>query len=83
MQRHEVGALPVIHAGKVVGIVTAKDLMLPEPMPGRRTVKPRHAAALALVGCYLMWKKQVVRPKFPAPFCESLMCLGCSTQPAS
>ena len=33
MQRHEVGALPVIHAGKVVGIVTAKDLMLPEPMP--------------------------------------------------
>lgn len=33
MQRHEAGALPVIHAGKVVGIVTAKDLMLPEPMP--------------------------------------------------
>lgn len=33
MQQHEVGALPVIHAGKVVGIVTAKDLMLPEPMP--------------------------------------------------
>jgi acetoin utilization protein AcuB len=33
MQRHEVGALPVIHAGKLVGIVTAKDLMLPEPMP--------------------------------------------------
>ena len=27
MQQHEVGALPVIHAGKLVGIVTAKDLV--------------------------------------------------------
>jgi hypothetical protein len=31
-------------------------------------VKLRHAAALALVGWYLMWKKQVVRPRFPALF---------------
>jgi len=38
---------------------------------------------LALVGWYLTRKKQVVRPKFPAPFYKSLMCLGCSTQPAS
>jgi acetoin utilization protein AcuB len=31
MQQHEVGALPVTHGGKIVGIVTAKDLMMPEP----------------------------------------------------
>jgi CBS domain-containing protein len=29
MQRHEVGALPVIHAGKVVGIVTARTSCCP------------------------------------------------------
>ena len=33
MRQHKVGALPVIHGGKVVGIVTAKDLMMPEPRP--------------------------------------------------
>lgn len=33
MHQHEVGALPVLHGGKVVGIVTAKDLMMPEPRP--------------------------------------------------
>ena len=33
MAQHEVGALPVIHGDKVVGIVTAKDLMMPEPRP--------------------------------------------------
>ena len=43
----------------------------------------RHAVALALVGLVADVKKQVVRPKFLAPFNESLMCLGCSTQPAS
>jgi len=43
----------------------------------------QQAAALALVGWYLMRKKQVVRPRFPAPIYKSLMCLGCSTQPAS
>jgi acetoin utilization protein AcuB len=32
MRRHNVG-LRVIHGGKVVGIVTAKDLMMPEPRP--------------------------------------------------
>ncbi len=33
MQQHEVGALPVVHGGKVVGIITAKNLMMPEPRP--------------------------------------------------
>ncbi len=33
MRQHKVGALPVIHAGKLVGIVAAKDLMMPEPQP--------------------------------------------------
>jgi acetoin utilization protein AcuB len=33
MNQHEVGALPVIHGGKLAGIVTAKDLMMPEPRP--------------------------------------------------
>jgi acetoin utilization protein AcuB len=33
MSQHEVGALPVIHGGKLAGIVTAKDLMMPEPRP--------------------------------------------------
>ncbi|HKN14050.1 MAG TPA: CBS domain-containing protein [Candidatus Binatus sp.] len=33
MSQHEVGALPVIHGGKLVGIVTTKDLMMPEPHP--------------------------------------------------
>jgi acetoin utilization protein AcuB len=33
MDQHEVGALPVIQGGKIVGIVTAKDLMMPEPRP--------------------------------------------------
>jgi hypothetical protein len=35
------------------------------------------------VGGYLLWKEQVVRPRFPAPFYKSLMSLGCSTHPAS
>ena len=33
MRQHNVGALPVIHGGRLAGIVTAKDLMLPEPRP--------------------------------------------------
>ena len=33
MRQHKVGALPVIYGGKLVGIVTAKDLMIPEPRP--------------------------------------------------
>ncbi|HYL58822.1 MAG TPA: CBS domain-containing protein [Candidatus Acidoferrales bacterium] len=33
MRRHDVGALPVVFGGKLVGIVTAKDLLLPEPRP--------------------------------------------------
>ena len=32
MRRHN-DALPVIHGRKVVGIVTAKDLTMPEPHP--------------------------------------------------
>lgn len=36
MRRHNVRALPVIHGGKVVGIVTAKDLMMPEPCSAPR-----------------------------------------------
>jgi CBS domain-containing protein len=33
MSDHEVGALPVLKGGKLAGIVTAKDLMMPEPAP--------------------------------------------------
>ncbi|MGA7870172.1 MAG: CBS domain-containing protein [Candidatus Binatus sp.] len=33
MRQHEVGALPVIHGGRLAGIVTAKDLAMPEPRP--------------------------------------------------
>ena len=33
MSDHEVGALPVLKGGKLAGIVTAKDLMMPEPTP--------------------------------------------------
>jgi CBS domain-containing protein len=33
MRRHNVGALPVAHQGRLVGIVTAKDFMMPEPRP--------------------------------------------------
>ncbi|MGD0670607.1 MAG: CBS domain-containing protein [Candidatus Binatus sp.] len=33
MRQHKIGALPVMHLGKLVGIVVAKDLMMPEPRP--------------------------------------------------
>src|ERR1019366_3718742 len=33
MRQHKVGALPVMHLGKLVGIVAARDLMMPEPQP--------------------------------------------------
>ncbi|MGB8413627.1 MAG: CBS domain-containing protein [Candidatus Binatus sp.] len=33
MRQHKVGALPVMHGAKLVGIVAAKDLMMPEPRP--------------------------------------------------
>ena len=33
MSDHQVGALPVLKGGKLAGIVTAKDLMMPEPSP--------------------------------------------------
>jgi CBS domain-containing protein len=33
MNRHEIGALTVIHKGKLAGIITAKDLMMAEPRP--------------------------------------------------
>jgi|SRR5271155_760101 len=33
MNQHEIGALPVLKGGKLAGIVTAKDLMMPEPAP--------------------------------------------------
>ena len=33
MNQHEIGALPVLKGGKLAGIVTAKDLMMPEPEP--------------------------------------------------
>ncbi len=33
MRRHKVGALPVMHGTKLVGIVAARDLMMPEPQP--------------------------------------------------
>ena len=36
-------------------------------------MKPRHDVALLLVGWYPIGKKQVVRPKFLAPFYGSLI----------
>lgn len=33
MRQHDVGALPVIYEGKLVGVITAKDIMMSEPMP--------------------------------------------------
>lgn len=33
MRQNQVGALPVMHLGKLVGIVAARDLMMPEPRP--------------------------------------------------
>ncbi len=33
MRQHDIGALPVVDLGKLVGIITAKDLMMPEPRP--------------------------------------------------
>ena len=33
MGDREIGALPVLKGGKLAGIVTAKDLMMPEPSP--------------------------------------------------
>jgi acetoin utilization protein AcuB len=33
MRQHKIGALPVMQFGKLVGIVVAKDLMMPEPRP--------------------------------------------------
>jgi acetoin utilization protein AcuB len=33
MREHKIGALPVMHGAKLVGIVAAKDLMMPEPRP--------------------------------------------------
>ena len=33
MSDNEIGALPVLKGGKLAGIITAKDLMMPEPTP--------------------------------------------------
>ena len=33
LANHRIGALPVVSGGKLVGIITAKDLLLPEPRP--------------------------------------------------
>ena len=33
MRQHDVGALPVMYLGKLVGIVAAKDVMIAEPQP--------------------------------------------------
>jgi acetoin utilization protein AcuB len=33
MRKHKVGALPVMYLGKLVGIVAARDVMIPEPRP--------------------------------------------------
>ena len=33
MRQHKVGALPVTYLGKLVGIIAAKDLLMPEPQP--------------------------------------------------
>jgi acetoin utilization protein AcuB len=33
MRKYKVGALPVMHLGKLVGIVAARDVMMPEPRP--------------------------------------------------
>lgn len=33
LANHRIGALPVVAGGKLIGIITAKDLLLPEPRP--------------------------------------------------
>jgi len=33
LSRHKIGALPVVDRGKLVGIITAADLLIPEPQP--------------------------------------------------
>ena len=33
LANHKIGALPVIAGGRLIGIITAKDLLLPEPRP--------------------------------------------------
>src|ERR1039458_702930 len=33
MRQHNIGALPVMHGAKLVGIIAAKDLLIPEPRP--------------------------------------------------
>jgi acetoin utilization protein AcuB len=33
LANHRIGALPVVSGGKLIGIITAKDLLLPEPRP--------------------------------------------------
>ena len=33
LMTHRIGALPVVNCGKLVGIISAHDMMLPEPRP--------------------------------------------------
>jgi len=33
LSNHKIGALPVVSGGKLAGIITARDLLLPEPRP--------------------------------------------------
>jgi len=49
------------------GVGTTVDLFMSFVCRGHDS-SSEDAAALALVGWYLMWKKQVMRPRFPAPF---------------
>jgi acetoin utilization protein AcuB len=42
LSQHEIGALPVVEDGGLVGIITAKDLLMAEPRPLPQWVPARH-----------------------------------------
>lgn len=44
LKKYEIGALPVVDRGTLVGIITAKDMWMPEPRPLEEWVsRPREA----------------------------------------
>jgi acetoin utilization protein AcuB len=40
LMRHRIGALPVVNCGRLVGIISAHDMMLPEPRPLTKWIPP-------------------------------------------
>lgn len=40
LKRHEIGALPVVDRERLVGIITAKDMWMPEPKPLQEWTRP-------------------------------------------